>query len=207
MVELVETRRQCRVDRDEVPPGIDVAPALGFEHQAAELPAEAVAHDGTTVRAADCERHVHAVTVVGQQSDPDGSRANRAAMLSQSIEISRMPDAVDQALSLLRPLSRRFRRMARPALSDMRWRKPWRRARRRLFGWKVRFMFLGLLGGASAGCAAPPSVPRSGRNGSSEPVRTQAPTRIGRRGSSRQFGADLHAPLTSSWQAADVLLG
>lgn len=29
--------------------------------------------------------------------------------------------------------------MARPARSDMRWRNPWRRARRRLLGWNVRF--------------------------------------------------------------------
>ena len=36
-------------------------------------------------------------------------------------------------------MSRRARSTACPARSDMRWRKPWRLARRRLFGWYVRF--------------------------------------------------------------------
>lgn len=45
-----------------------------------------------------------------------------------------------QAESFSRPLRRRPARMARPARVDMRSRKPWTRARRRLFGWKVRLL-------------------------------------------------------------------
>ena len=45
----------------------------------------------------------------------------------------------DQAESLCRPLARRDFKMARPARVFMRWRKPCFLARRRLFGWKVRF--------------------------------------------------------------------
>jgi hypothetical protein len=44
-----------------------------------------------------------------------------------------------QAERLWRPLSRRARRMARPARVDMRCRNPCRRERLRLFGWNVRF--------------------------------------------------------------------
>jgi hypothetical protein len=47
--------------------------------------------------------------------------------------------SADQADRRWRPLSRRARRTRRPALVDMRCRKPWRLARRRLFGWNVRF--------------------------------------------------------------------
>ena len=49
-----------------------------------------------------------------------------------------------QADSRLRPLARRPARIARPALVRIRSRKPCVLARRRLFGWKVRFI-VGLL--------------------------------------------------------------
>ena len=44
------------------------------------------------------------------------------------------------AASRLRPLARRRLRTRRPPGVAMRARKPWRRLRRRLLGWKVRFM-------------------------------------------------------------------
>lgn len=48
----------------------------------------------------------------------------------------------DQAESRSRPLRRRAATMARPARVRMRSRNPWVRARRRLFGWKVRLPLL-----------------------------------------------------------------
>jgi len=48
----------------------------------------------------------------------------------------------DQADSAPRPLRRRAARMARPARVRIRSRNPWTRARRRLFGWKVRLPLL-----------------------------------------------------------------
>jgi len=48
-----------------------------------------------------------------------------------------------QADRLVRPLRRRADRMDRPARVRIRSRKPWVRARRRLFGWKVRLLTLG----------------------------------------------------------------
>jgi hypothetical protein len=48
------------------------------------------------------------------------------------------PVPMDQAVSLARPLPRRAETMARPARVRIRRRKPWTRARRRLFGWNVR---------------------------------------------------------------------
>ena len=46
--------------------------------------------------------------------------------------------ADDQAVSFARPLERRPLTIARPARVRMRRRNPCTRARRRLFGWKVR---------------------------------------------------------------------
>jgi hypothetical protein len=51
------------------------------------------------------------------------------------------PDLTGQAVSERRPLPRRFDTIARPALVRIRSRKPCTRARRRLFGWKVRLPF------------------------------------------------------------------
>lgn len=48
----------------------------------------------------------------------------------------------DQADSAPRPLRRRAARIARPARVRIRSRNPWTRARRRLFGWKVRLPLL-----------------------------------------------------------------
>jgi hypothetical protein len=48
----------------------------------------------------------------------------------------------DQADSSARPLRRRAARMPRPARVRIRSRNPWVRARRRLFGWKVRLPLL-----------------------------------------------------------------
>jgi hypothetical protein len=48
----------------------------------------------------------------------------------------------NQADSVSRPLRRRAPKMARPARVRMRRRNPWVRARRRLFGWKVRLPLL-----------------------------------------------------------------
>jgi hypothetical protein len=48
-------------------------------------------------------------------------------------------DIRDQADSRWRPFRRRERITARPALVDIRFRKPWVLARLRTFGWYVRF--------------------------------------------------------------------
>ncbi len=74
-------------------------------------------------------------------------------MLHRRIEVSGPPHAVprgkhrcntrieDQAVSERRPLRRRFDAIARPGRVRIRSRKPCTRARRRLFGWKVRLPF------------------------------------------------------------------
>src|SRR5215471_7128280 len=61
------------------------------------------------------------------------------------------PVGKDQAVSARRPLRRRPDTTARPALVRIRSRKPCTRARRRLFGWKVR---LPLATGFSSLCLA-----------------------------------------------------
>lgn len=56
-------------------------------------------------------------------------------------ESTAMPPGMDQAVSERRPLRRRLDTIARPARVRIRSRKPWTRAWRRLFGWKVRLPF------------------------------------------------------------------
>jgi hypothetical protein len=75
-------------------------------------------------------------------------RRNRAAGGSTV----RLPERRDQADSFSRPLRRRAARIARPARVRIRSRNPCVRARRRLFGWKVR---LPLLTTASPGLDVP----------------------------------------------------
>lgn len=77
--------------------------------------------------------------VIGQVGDPDRAGPAASAASPQLDERRPVPDPPDQADSRLRPLRRRALTIARPARSAMRWRKPWRRERRRLLGWKVRF--------------------------------------------------------------------
>ena len=67
--------------------------------------------------------------------DPPELRARRGHVGSLHRGGHRRRSAGRYADRRLRPLSRRARTTARPARSDMRWRKPWRLARRRLFGW------------------------------------------------------------------------
>lgn len=61
-------------------------------------------------------------------SDPD-------TMLPEGSKGVPAADGLNQADSFARPLRRRFRRTARPARVDMRWRKPWFLDRLRAFGW------------------------------------------------------------------------
>lgn len=65
-------------------------------------------------------------------------RSKCARRLRRSTTLS-APALPTQAESLWRPLRRRLLMIARPARSDMRWRNPCLRARRRLLGWYVRF--------------------------------------------------------------------
>jgi hypothetical protein len=59
--------------------------------------------------------------------------------LPEGGEAGAAPHPPDQADRRARPFRRRACRMARPARVDIRCRNPWRRARRRLFGWNGRF--------------------------------------------------------------------
>ena len=67
---------------------------------------------------------------------------------------AKKPAGCDQAVSARRPLARRLDTTARPARVRIRNRKPCTRARRRLFGWKVR---LPLATAFSSLCLASPS--------------------------------------------------
>ena len=106
----------------------------------AEAPAQAIAGDCGADRPTHGERHpgwdgrdiVHVST-------PQRRRRGATTMAGQRLELSPRSDPTDQADRRLRPLSRRALMIARPERVRMRARKPCLRARRRLFGWKVRF--------------------------------------------------------------------
>src|SRR5690606_18928825 len=102
-----------------------------------------VARHGATGAAPEGARQARRTGRVGgvieEHAAPDRSGPDPAPLTSERGESRSVRDAADQADSLLRPLRRRARRTARPARSDIRWRKPCRRARRRLLGWYVRF--------------------------------------------------------------------
>jgi hypothetical protein len=95
--------------------------------------------------------------------------------LHRGIEIGRPRHAVprgkhrcdtrlaNQAVSERRPLRRRFDTTARPALVRIRRRKPCTRARRRLFGWKVRLPFATTLSSLHLASRSGP-VTRAGRS-------------------------------------------
>jgi hypothetical protein len=85
---------------------------------------------------------------VGRQSEHRGELSHdvldSAATCSQEAARELLPlqaarSGPAQADSRARPLRRRAPMIPRPARVRMRSRKPWVRARRRLFGWKVRF--------------------------------------------------------------------
>lgn len=76
---------------------------------------------------------------VRQHQTPQSIGANIGSLFGQSGENLPLAYPADQAESLCRPLARRDFKMARPARVFIRWRKPCFLARRRLFGWKVRF--------------------------------------------------------------------
>ena len=77
-------------------------------------------------------------TAVGRERHPQ-QLAVESTTAAQCCEVGPAAARIDQALSRCRPLRRRAFTIARPARVDMRWRKPWRRARLRLWGWYVRF--------------------------------------------------------------------
>jgi hypothetical protein len=97
------------------------------KHSPAHVSANGVAHMGTRQGR------------VSQHQTPQSIRANICSLFGQSGEDLPLAYPADQAESLCRPLARRDFKMARPARVFIRWRKPCFLARRRLFGWKVRF--------------------------------------------------------------------
>ena len=94
--------------------------------------------------------HGHAGGIVGRtlrRVDDDEVAGALTTTTEHGRDLASVPESVErhgaqgaQAVSLARPRRRRSFTIARPARVRMRERKPCFRARRRLFGWKVRFM-------------------------------------------------------------------
>ena len=102
--------------------------------------AESVADDRRADRPPDGERDPGGLGLgFIEVTAPQRLRPGATTMTAQSLELTSLVDPADQADRRVRPLSRRALRMDRPALVLMRARNPCLRARRRVFGWKVRF--------------------------------------------------------------------
>jgi len=102
--------------------------------------AEAVADDRRADRSTDGERDPGGLGLgFIEVTAPQRLGPGATTMTAQSLELTPLVDPADQADRRVRPLSRRALRMDRPALVLMRARNPCLRARRRVFGWKVRF--------------------------------------------------------------------
>lgn len=114
----------------EVTPGPQTAGVLG-EH-CPQAPSRSVPFDGGAAEAVERERHTRSLQPrIRRERDPQQLAAETTAA-AQRCEVGPAAARIDQALSRCRPLRRREFTIARPARVDMRWRKPCRRARRRL---------------------------------------------------------------------------
>lgn len=105
----------------------------------------AIARHRRTGLAADREGEMRGRGAISMKRDPQGAGPAATAVTAQRIERATATDSRDQADSFCLPLRRRALMMERPARSDMRLRKPCFFARRRLFGWYVRFTLRFLL--------------------------------------------------------------
>lgn len=107
--------------------------------------ARAIARHRRTDLSADREGESWGRGAISMKRDPQGTSPAPGAVASQRVERAAATDGRDQADSFCLPLRRRALTMERPARSDMRLRKPCFFARRRLFGWYVRFTLRFLL--------------------------------------------------------------
>ena len=99
---------------------------------------DSVAHHRIADRFPDCVPHMGVIRVIVGEwgpAQPAPAAAATSASVRQRIERRASAQCPNQAESFLRPWRRRPATILRPALVDMRWRKPWRLARRRTFGW------------------------------------------------------------------------
>jgi hypothetical protein len=125
---------------DEQPPTLDLQLGDNEAKRFAQAPAQPVAADRRPERATDGEGDAQRnCGGIVEEGAPEGLGSDRASGSCQRLERPASADRPDQAESRVRPLSRLALMIARPARVRMRARKPCLRARRRVFGWNVRF--------------------------------------------------------------------
>ena len=110
-------------------------------HHVAQLTAQPVAPHRIACRSANGIAHMGNRDVgVDQTGHPKSINARISSFPLQAPKDALLGNSSYQAERRWRPLARRDFSTARPARVLMRWRKPCFLDRRRLFGWKVRFM-------------------------------------------------------------------
>ena len=113
-----------------------------------EEPLGAIALHGTAHAPSDRDPQPWSMEFVFQDKEDETSGGNLPAPLVDLLELAAFPDPVrwgeglsqPQTARRFRPFRRRRFRTSRPSWVLMRSRKPCFLLRRRLFGWKVRFM-------------------------------------------------------------------
>jgi hypothetical protein len=109
---------------------------IGASGEDAKAAPQAVPDHGRTDLAPDGERHSRRDGGrVGEEPAPQRLAPGAATMTAQSLELTSLADAPDQADRRVRPLSRRALMIERPARVRIRARNPCLRARRRVLGW------------------------------------------------------------------------
>lgn len=137
---LIERQFDCpRTCPDQVPARRQRHRARVRQRRAQTAP-ETVAGGGRSDRATDRVRHSRWRGVgVQQVRAPQRGGADPRSVTGEPVERRAFADPPDQADSRARPLARRALMIERPARVLIRARNPCLRARRRLFGWNVRF--------------------------------------------------------------------
>ena len=116
------------------------------DHGVADLLGDREAHAGGRIAIAtradeqDEGRRRDALSAIGREEFGASPKASQRSHRKRRFRLPK--ERVVQAESLLRPRERRAARILRPPGVALRVRKPWRRLRTRLLGWKVRFMSL-----------------------------------------------------------------
>lgn len=118
---------------DEVETGCDVGGDL--PESGSNTSPGPVAPHRRTIASSDGESHPGRADLgVRHGPDPQVPGGAGAALRRDTREVRTATATADQALRRWRPFRRRALMIARPARVDIRWRKPCRRARRRVFG-------------------------------------------------------------------------
>jgi hypothetical protein len=151
-IEIPGQRHRCRSGGsrprpDEVQPGGDTLRPRLHGDEGAQTTTDAVPIDGCAHRPPDGVAHPRGKgRFVCDPDHPQLPVTETTTLRANTVKAPAIGESPDQAERRRRPLARRDLRTARPARVDIRCRNPCFFARRRLFGWNVRFTHASSIG-------------------------------------------------------------